>query len=176
MKSKNFCFCSCVILIIVIKFSGSPLGVFTKPNCSAVNIAGLVFDVSFYFQITKMRLCLSISVFVVLLSTTFAQIFPGFGLLSSPPFNPTPHFIPQPITQSSDFAHPEVVANSIEESQLPPEMLNDFYKNPIIVSRLAKDSWFGNKEVPVFERETSKIPRSQIIKIFRNAGWIRRRR
>lgn len=123
-----------------------------------------------------MNLLAATSVLLTLFSTAaaFAQIFPTFNL-AAPPFSPTQNFFPQPAVRSSDYAHPEVVANSIAESQLPPEMLNDFYKNPALASLLAKDSWFGNKEVPVFDRETAKIPRSEIIKIFRRAGWIRRR-
>lgn len=122
-----------------------------------------------------MNLLAETAVLLALLSTVtaFAQIFPTFNL-AAPPFSPTQNFFPEPITRS-EYAHPEVVANSIAESQLPPEMLNDFYKNPAIASELAKDSWFGNKEVPVFDRETAKIPRSEIIKIFRRAGWIRRK-
>lgn len=120
-----------------------------------------------------MKFVTATSLLLLMTSTTLAQIFPAFNL-AAPPFNPRQNFFPEPIT-SSDYAHPEVVANSIAESQLPPEMLNNFYKNPIIASMLAKDSWFGNKEVPVFDRETAKIPRSEIIKIFRRAGWIRRK-
>lgn len=116
------------------------------------------------------------AIFFAILTTTFAQVFPLFDQLAPPPLVPTPipSFIPQPITRSS-YAHPEVVANSIAESQLPPEMLNDFYKNPALAALLAKDSWFGNKEVPVFDRESSKIPRSEIFKVFKRAGWIRRK-
>lgn len=120
-----------------------------------------------------MNLIAATSLLFTLLSTAFAQLFPAFDL-APPPLNPTPNFIPQPIVRS-DYTHPEVLANSIAESQLPPEMLNDFYKNPAIANMLAKESWFGNKETPVFDRETAKISRSEIYKIFRRAGWIRRR-
>lgn len=123
-----------------------------------------------------MNLLSAFTVLATLLSTTFAQIFSPFNLLATPAFNPTPaqRFFQQPVART-DYSHPDVVANSIAESQLPPEMLNDFYKNPALASVLAKDSWFGNKEVPVFDRESSRIPRSEIFKIFRRAGWIRRK-
>lgn len=122
-----------------------------------------------------MNLFATTSVLFTLLAVTNSQTFPSFDL-TAPPFNPpAPNFFPQPAVRSENFAHPEVVANSIAESQLPSEMLNDFYKNPAIASALAKDSWFGNKEEPVFDRITGKIPRSEIIKIFRRAGWIRRK-
>lgn len=130
-----------------------------------------------FFQIFKMNFLSALSVFITLLSTTCAQIFSTYNLFASPTFNPTPaqqRFFPQPVART-DYSHPDVVANSIAESQLPPEMLNDFYKNPALASALAKDSWFGNKEMPVFDRESSRIPRSEIFKIFRRAGWIRRK-
>lgn len=61
------------------------------------------------------------------------------------------------------------------ESELPSELLNNFYKNPRIADALAKDSWFGDKEMPVFQREAEKIPRDRIYKIFKNAGFSQRR-
>lgn len=78
----------------------------------------------------------------------------------------------------ASLAHPDVVANSIRESQLPQDLIrsNNFYRNPKTADALAKDSWFGDKEMPVFEREAAKIPREQVLKIFKNAGFVQRRR
>nr|CAH7747475.1 unnamed protein product [Callosobruchus chinensis] len=61
--------------------------------------------------------------------------------------------------------HPAVVENSIREAELPPHLLNPFYKNPSIASALAKESWFANKEFPVHNREAERIPREEIFKI-----------
>uniref|UniRef100_A0A336MT51 CSON003637 protein n=1 Tax=Culicoides sonorensis TaxID=179676 RepID=A0A336MT51_CULSO len=77
--------------------------------------------------------------------------------------------------RSNSLAHPVVVANSLAESQLPPQLLNDQYKNPHIAAALAKESLPINKEMIVFDRETDKIPRDRIFKIFKNAGWVHRR-
>lgn len=77
------------------------------------------------------------------------------------------------------LAHPAVVENANWEQQnLPAELLksNRFYENPHTAAGLAKTSWFGDKEMPVFEREADKIERSQIAKIFHNAGLQKRRR
>ncbi|CAO1434880.1 unnamed protein product [Diamesa serratosioi] len=76
------------------------------------------------------------------------------------------------------LAHPAVVENANWEQQhLPAELLksNRFYDNPHTAAGLAKTSWFGDKEMPVFEREADKIERSQIAKIFHNAGLQKRR-
>lgn len=82
--------------------------------------------------------------------------------------------LPYALQQQSAVAHPVVVKNSIAESQLPPELLNDQYKNPAIAAALAKESLPTNKEMIIFDRETDKIPRDQVFKIFRRAGWARR--
>ncbi|KAJ8936014.1 hypothetical protein NQ318_013114 [Aromia moschata] len=58
--------------------------------------------------------------------------------------------------QSADISHPAVVENAIAESQLPPELLNPFYKNPAIASALARESWPTNKESIVTHRETEE--------------------
>lgn len=78
----------------------------------------------------------------------------------------------------SSLAHRAVVENSISESQLPAELIrsNNFYRNPKTAEALAKDSWLTDKEMPVFDREAEKIPREQVYKIFKNAGFIQRRR
>ncbi|XP_037908617.1 uncharacterized protein LOC119650151 [Hermetia illucens] len=79
------------------------------------------------------------------------------------------------VPQEVSLAHRAVVENALRESQLPPEYLNKFYKNPKIAEALAKESWFTDKEMPVFDRVAEKIPRERIFKIFKGAGWIRRR-
>lgn len=84
-----------------------------------------------------------------------------------------------PVTHEvSSLAHRAVIENSISESQLPPELIrsNNFYRNPKTAEALAKDSWLTDKEMPVFDREAEKIPREQVYKIFKNAGFIQRRR
>lgn len=78
---------------------------------------------------------------------------------------------------TQQYAHPSVVDNSFREAQLPPELKKSdrFYNNPHIAAALAKESWFTDKEMPVIDREAEKIPREMIFKIFKNAGWIKRR-
>lgn len=85
---------------------------------------------------------------------------------------------PLAVSDPSQLAHSAVIENSIAESQLPPELLksNRFYSNPHIAAALARDSWLTDKEAPVFEREADKIPREQVFKIFKNAGFLQRRR
>lgn len=84
---------------------------------------------------------------------------------------------PIAISDPSELSHPAVVENAIRESALPPELLKSsrFYSNPHTAASLAKDSWLTDKESPVFEREADRIPREQILKIFKNAGFVRRR-
>lgn len=77
---------------------------------------------------------------------------------------------PPPVDPAS-LVHQEVAANAARESQLPPELLNPFYKDPRIATGLAKESWLANKEFPVFHRDTQDIPREAILKIFRSAGF-----
>lgn len=82
------------------------------------------------------------------------------------------------LSGSSQLAHRAVIDNSIRESELPPELIrsNQFYSNPKTAAALAKDSWFTDKEMPVFDREAEKIPREQVYKLFKNAGFLQRRR
>uniref|UniRef100_A0A2M4AYC2 Putative secreted protein n=1 Tax=Anopheles triannulatus TaxID=58253 RepID=A0A2M4AYC2_9DIPT len=82
---------------------------------------------------------------------------------------------PAPAVREASLAHPAVVENALHEAQYPDQFRNNFYKNPHIAEALAKHSWFGDKEMPVFEREADKIPRDRIVKIFKNAGFVRRR-
>lgn len=85
---------------------------------------------------------------------------------------------PIAVSDPSQLAHPANVENSIAESQLPPELLKShrFYSNPATAAALARESWLTDKESPVFDREAEKIPRDQIFKIFKNAGFLQRRR
>lgn len=79
------------------------------------------------------------------------------------------------ISKKASLAHPAVVENAMNEAQYPAEFRNNIYKNPHVAEALAKESWFGDKEMPVFERAADKIPRERILKIFKNAGFVRRR-
>ncbi|XP_017779855.1 PREDICTED: uncharacterized protein LOC108565084 [Nicrophorus vespilloides] len=72
------------------------------------------------------------------------------------------------------LAHKAVVENAAVEAQLPHELINPFYKNPRIAAGLAKESWFGDKEFPVFNRQADKIPREEIAKIVRRIQHQRR--
>lgn len=74
----------------------------------------------------------------------------------------------------SSLANPAVVDASIVESHLPEEQMraSHFYRNPKTAAALAESSWFTDKEMPVFEREADKIPREQVFKLFRNAGFL----
>lgn len=85
---------------------------------------------------------------------------------------------PIAVSDPSQLAHPAVVDNSIAESQLPHELLKShrFYSNPHVAAALARDSWLTDKESPVFDREADKISREQVFKIFKNAGFLQRRR
>ncbi|KAF5293219.1 hypothetical protein FQA39_LY13687 [Lamprigera yunnana] len=74
------------------------------------------------------------------------------------------------------LAHPAVVQNAIRESQLPPQLLNPFYKNPIIAANLAKESLLQNQESPVFHREAENIRREEVLKIFERAKYFQNRR
>lgn len=77
--------------------------------------------------------------------------------------------------QQASLAHPAVVENALNEAQYPEELKSHIYDNPRVADALAKESWFGDKEMPVFERAADKIPRDRIVKIFKNAGFARRR-
>lgn len=74
----------------------------------------------------------------------------------------------------SPLAHPALIDNARLESTYPAEWTNDQYKNPKIAAALARESWLTDKEMPVFERVAEKIPREQVFKIFKNAGFISR--
>ncbi len=74
------------------------------------------------------------------------------------------------------FAHRAVLITAEQESKLPPQLLNPFYKNPRIAEQLAKQSWFEPGENLVGDRETEKISRDKIYYALKSAGLIRRRR
>ncbi|XP_024081958.1 uncharacterized protein LOC106672322 [Cimex lectularius] len=105
----------------------------------------------------------------------------GLALANGQVFLPQ-YVLPPPLQQAVtyqqprvDLAHPEVVLNSQAEAQLPPHLLNPFYKNPRIAQALAKESWFGPGEMHVAHREAEKIPRTRIFSVLKNAGLARRR-
>ncbi|KAF2885470.1 hypothetical protein ILUMI_20698 [Ignelater luminosus] len=103
-----------------------------------------------------------------------SQVFsPTFNLIAGPSFHSGPNLVEfaQPAAGPRSLAHHAVVENAAQEAQLPPELLNPFYKNPLIAAGLAKESLITNKEFAVFNRDTEKIARSEILKIFRNAGF-----
>lgn len=89
-------------------------------------------------------------------------------LVSGQPIFVNPHSAP------SSLANPAVVDASIVESHLPEDQMRaiHFYRNPKTAAALAESSWFTDKEMPVFEREADKIPREQVFKLFRNAGFL----
>ncbi|KAG5673801.1 hypothetical protein PVAND_003818 [Polypedilum vanderplanki] len=101
-------------------------------------------------------------------------------LLSAFVFGSLAHVIVQPVVQPAQpsLAHPAVIEQSIVDSSLPAELSKSarFYNNPHTAAHLAQESWFADKEHPVFDREAEKIDRHQISKIFINAGLHRRRR
>lgn len=68
--------------------------------------------------------------------------------------------------------HPEVLRNALYESQLPPHLVNMFYRNPQIRSALARMSWFGPGERQVFDREADKVPRKDIFNVLKHAGLL----
>lgn len=74
----------------------------------------------------------------------------------------------------SSLANPAVVDAAIVESHLPEDQMraSHFYRNPKTAAALAESSWFTDKEMPVFEREADKIPREQVFKLFKNAGFL----
>lgn len=114
-----------------------------------------------------MRGTLALGVIAILTTATRAQIFNPYSGIGQP-YHGQNNLINDANTLDPRGApHPAVVENALAESQLPPELLNPFYKNPTIVAGLAKASWFGHKEFPVHNREADKIPRSEILKIVR---------
>lgn len=85
----------------------------------------------------------------------------------------------QPILSDPQNAHPTlanpaVVDVSVVESHLPEEQMraSHFYRNAKTAAALAESSWFTDKEMPVIAREADKIPREQVFKLFKNAGFL----
>ncbi|SPP85364.1 uncharacterized protein LOC117587176 [Drosophila guanche] len=74
-------------------------------------------------------------------------------------------------------AHPSVVRNAQWESELPAELSKSarFYNDPVIAANLAKASLLTTREMAVVHREAEKIPRDQVYKLFKNAGYLSRR-
>jgi len=70
-----------------------------------------------------------------------------------------------------------VVRNAQWESELPAELSKSarFYSDPVIAANLAKESLLTKKEMAVVHREAEKIPREQVYKLFKNAGYLNRR-
>lgn len=95
------------------------------------------------------------------------------GFLQPPPFqggeasfrpSPRENFIPP---------HRAVLAAQEEEANLPPHFLNGFYKNPRLRQELARHSWIGPGEQPVYSREAEKISRKSIYNVLNHAGFVR---
>lgn len=124
-----------------------------------------------------MKLYIIIALIEAFLASALAQIFSTYNLISAPALDPRPPPPPAAavLPQKESYAHPEVVRNAIAESQLPPHIQNPFYKNPALAAALAEESWFKNKESPVFHRDADDVSRAEIFKIFKRAGWIKRR-
>ncbi|KOC65327.1 hypothetical protein WH47_09906 [Habropoda laboriosa] len=78
------------------------------------------------------------------------------------------------IHQELVYQHPANILNSAIEDTLPNELRNNFYKNPRIAARLAKESWISNKEMQVTDRDTDRIPREKVYNVLHNAGFIRK--
>ncbi|CAG9862988.1 unnamed protein product [Phyllotreta striolata] len=112
-----------------------------------------------------MKSYVTLAVIAVLASASSVKSIQFFNgdqnLLSSGPFaHQQAYNQPQ-----NGLEHPAVVRNSIAESQLPHQLKNPFYNNPVLASALAQESWFGDKEFPVHHREAERISREEIYKI-----------
>ncbi|XP_054083998.1 uncharacterized protein LOC105219368 [Zeugodacus cucurbitae] len=73
------------------------------------------------------------------------------------------------------YAHIAVIENDAYEQTLPNSLRNPFYKTPRVREALAKSSWFGPGEEPVYDRQAEKIPRAEIYNVLSHAGLINRR-
>ncbi|XP_060655125.1 uncharacterized protein LOC132790574 [Drosophila nasuta] len=114
--------------------------------------------------------------FLSCLTLAHAQFFyhQALGLSSS-----KPSYVPesQYVGYATADAHPSVVQNAQWESELPAELSKSarFYNDPVIAANLAKESLLTRKEMAVVHREAERIPRDQVYKIFKNAGFLSRR-
>ncbi|KAH8370346.1 hypothetical protein KR093_003120 [Drosophila rubida] len=110
------------------------------------------------------------------LSLAHAQFYYHQALGLSSPSKPS--YVPesQYVGYATADAHPSVVQNAQWESELPAELSKSarFYNDPVIAANLAKESLLTRKEMAVVDREAEKIPREQVYKIFKNAGFLRR--
>lgn len=117
--------------------------------------------------------------FILALATLIGATSAQFLIQQPIPYTLQHH---QPIVAApqppQSLAHPAVIENAINESHLPAELIRSksFLRNPKTADALAKDSWLTDKEMPVFDREAEKIPRDQVYKIFKNAGFLHSRR
>ncbi|KAH8302248.1 hypothetical protein KR044_004354 [Drosophila immigrans] len=117
-----------------------------------------------------------VCLFLGCLSLAHAQFFYhqalGFAP-SKPSYEPESQYV----GYATADAHPSVVQNAHWESELPAELSKSarFYNDPVIASNLAKESLLTRKEMAVVHREAEKIPREQVYKIFKNAGFLSRR-
>ncbi|EDW70211.2 uncharacterized protein [Drosophila virilis] len=109
------------------------------------------------------------------LSTARAQFFyhQALGLPAKVAYEPASPYV----GYATADAHPSVVKNAQWESQLPSELSKSarFYSDPVIAANLAKESLLTRKEMAVVHREAEKIPREQVYKLFKNAGYLSRR-
>lgn len=106
----------------------------------------------------------------------FPQHEPSFAI-QPPPLQAQPLVYQQQVApQPQNYAHRAVVQNAASEAQLPPHLLNPFYKNQRVASALAKESWFTPLENLVVDREAEKIPRQKIYSMLKHAGFVNRRR
>ncbi|KAH8415481.1 hypothetical protein KR222_000786 [Zaprionus bogoriensis] len=109
------------------------------------------------------------------LSLANAQFFyhQSLGLPAKSSFEPASPYV----GYATADAHPTVVRNAQWESELPAELSKSarFFNDPVIAANLAKESLLTRKEMAVVDREAEKIPREQVYKLFKNAGYLSRR-
>lgn len=73
---------------------------------------------------------------------------------------------------ASRYAHPFVLRNAELEATLPSRFLNPFYQDFQIRRALARSSWFGPNEQPVYTRATDSISRRDIFTALNHAGLL----
>ncbi|XP_065337827.1 uncharacterized protein LOC135938176 [Cloeon dipterum] len=115
------------------------------------------------------------------LAAAHAQTYYFPGALVPPPIPASRSIGGFPVSRPIQFArapevqrtpHHSVVSAAEEESFLPEQYKNPFYKNPRIAQALAKESWKLNGEEMVYQREAEKIPRQKVFSILKQAGFI----
>lgn len=129
------------------------------------------FQLTYYTIMSAISLLFSSVIILSLVAVNLAQnnFFFTDGFLQPPPQS---NFFPPP--QSNQVSpHRAVVQAAQDESRLPPNLLNPFYKNPRLRQELARHSWFGPGEQPVYDREAEKIPRKEIYTVLNHAGLLR---